>query len=259
MARWTPGWKGALAALALVPNVSGAGGLVATATVAPTSGYVGAKLVATFSFAPKSSCSAYHKQVSWSFGNTKNWATGPAPSTAATKCTSSTPSIAPPGGLSPGPYMVCGTNTAVSSNPACTTYVIKASPPTPARSPSPSPKPTPGGSPLPSQSPSPSPPPTSSPSPDAIGGTHSPNPSPVAPPPAGTGREPNAVQTTGSSGWIALVAVLVLIAAARSWIMGVFENTEVLGVSGADLESELLNHESSPPGIDTKAQPPTEP
>ena len=37
--------------------------------------------------------------------------------------------------------------------------------------------------------------------------------------------------------------------------MGVFENVEVLGKSGADLESELLHHESDPPAIDA-ADPP---
>jgi hypothetical protein len=40
--------------------------------------------------------------------------------------------------------------------------------------------------------------------------------------------------------------------------MGVFENVEVLGKSGADLESELLHHESSPPAIDEDAQSPKE-
>jgi hypothetical protein len=256
-----------VAALALIPNVSGTGGLVASATVAPTSGYAGAKLVATFSFTPKSSCSAYHQHVSWSFGNTENWATSPAPSTTGTECTSSTPSIAPPSGVSPGAYKVCGMDMSVSSNAACTTYTIKASTPTPARSPSPSPKPTPGASPLPSQSPSPSPSPTSSPAPGTIGGTHSPDASPGAPPPAGTDGEPNAFQPTGNTGeirgwpWIALVALLVLITAAwrfRSWLVGVFENVEVLGRSGADLESELLHHESSSPAIDEDAQSPTE-
>ena len=255
-----------MAALAVIPSVSGTGGLVVSATVAPTSGYVGARLVATYSFTPKSSCSAYHKQVSWSFGNTRNWATSPAPSTAGTKCTSSTPSTAPPSGLSAGAYMVCGTDTSVSPNAACTTYTIKASTPTPARSPSPRPKPTQGASPLPSQPRSPSPSPTSSPSPGAIGGTHSPDPSPGAPPLAGSdGGGPNAFQPTGSTGaipgwpWIALLALVLVIAAAwrfRSWLMGVFENVEVLGKSGADLESELLQHESSPPAIDAGAQPP---
>src|SRR5258708_39491761 len=55
MAGWTPRWKGVVTALALVLNVSATGGLVASATVAPRSGYAGAKLVATFSFTPKSS------------------------------------------------------------------------------------------------------------------------------------------------------------------------------------------------------------
>lgn len=29
--------------------------------------------------------------------------------------------------------------------------------------------------------------------------------------------------------------------------MGVFENVEVLGTSGADIETELLHHQASPP------------
>jgi hypothetical protein len=33
--------------------------------------------------------------------------------------------------------------------------------------------------------------------------------------------------------------------------MGVFENVEVLGRSGADLETELLHHEASPQATDT--------
>ena len=40
--------------------------------------------------------------------------------------------------------------------------------------------------------------------------------------------------------------------------MGVFENVEVLGKSGADLESELLHHETDAPTIDADAQPPAE-
>jgi len=38
--------------------------------------------------------------------------------------------------------------------------------------------------------------------------------------------------------------------------MGVFENVEVLGKSGADLESELLHHE--PESVDAEAPPPEE-
>jgi hypothetical protein len=44
-----------------------------------------------------------------------------------------------------------------------------------------------------------------------------------------------------------LLVVLVLVAAGwrfRSWLMGVFENVEVLGTSGADLETELLHHQT---------------
>jgi hypothetical protein len=260
----TRGWKGALAALAMLPTVSGVGGPVASAAVAPTSGYPGARLVATYSFTPKSSCSAYHQQVTWSFGNTKNWATSAAPSTSGTRCTSSTPSTAPPRSLSPGEYMICGTDTSVSSNAACATYTIKASTPPPAPSPSPSAKPTPKASPLPSRSPLPSSSPPSSPSP----GAHSPDASPGGPPPGGiSGSGPNAFEPTGSTGviqgwpWIALIAFLAVIGAAwrfRSWLIGVFENVEVLGRSGADLEAELLHHESSPPFVDIDPPPPTE-
>jgi hypothetical protein len=47
----------------------------------------------------------------------------------------------------------------------------------------------------------------------------------------------------------AFLLLLVLTAGAwrfRSWLMGVFENVEVLGKSGADLETELLHHQASP-------------
>jgi hypothetical protein len=56
-------------------------------------------------------------------------------------------------------------------------------------------------------------------------------------------------RTVGVYGWplTFVLLVLVLIAAVwrfRSWLMGVFENVEVLGKSGADLETELLHHET---------------
>ena len=42
--------------------------------------------------------------------------------------------------------------------------------------------------------------------------------------------------------------------------MGVFENVEVLGRSGADLETELLHHETSPEAADVAdASSPDEP
>ena len=40
--------------------------------------------------------------------------------------------------------------------------------------------------------------------------------------------------------------------------MGVFENVEVLGLSGADLEAELLHHETSP-GAEGADDPPHSP
>jgi hypothetical protein len=49
--------------------------------------------------------------------------------------------------------------------------------------------------------------------------------------------------------WAVVLLLPILIASAwryRSWLMGVFENVEVLGTSGADLEAELLHHEVSP-------------
>jgi hypothetical protein len=59
-----------------------------------------------------------------------------------------------------------------------------------------------------------------------------------------------------------LLAISVLVAAAwrfRSWLMGVFENVEVLGRSGADLETELLHHEASPEAAEADPQPPIVP
>ena len=61
--------------------------------------------------------------------------------------------------------------------------------------------------------------------------------------------------------WIGLLLLIVPVAAAwrfRSWLMGVFENVEVLGKSGADLETDLLHHESSPPEPDAEVPPPIE-
>jgi hypothetical protein len=51
--------------------------------------------------------------------------------------------------------------------------------------------------------------------------------------------------------WIALLVVVILITGTwrfRSWLIGVLENVVVMGRSGADLETELLHHETSPPG-----------
>jgi len=49
------------------------------------------------------------------------------------------------------------------------------------------------------------------------------------------------------------VATIATIAAwrFRSWLMGVFENVEVMGRSGADLENELLHHQASHPDEST--------
>jgi hypothetical protein len=48
-----------------------------------------------------------------------------------------------------------------------------------------------------------------------------------------------------------VLAVLIVAAwRSRSWLVGVFENVEVLGVSGADLETELLHHEPGPQADD---------
>ncbi len=246
MAGWTQGWTcaAAIAALALVPNLIATGELSASATVSPTSGYAGAKLVATYSFTVKSSCSAYHNDVLWSFGNTMNWATSPVASSTGTNCISSTPSTAPPSGDAPGLYMVCGTDTSVTSMPACTTYTITP----PIRTPTPSPKPSPRTSPSPS--------PNSSTGIGAIGETPSPTASPGAPPPAGNGGGGSSTfQAADRAGtipvwpWTLLLFLLVVMAAAwrfRSWLMGVLENVVVLGRSGADLETQLLHHQPSP-------------
>jgi hypothetical protein len=268
MARLARLWicAAALATLAALPTAISAADLPASVTVSPGSGLAGAKLVATYSFTPKSSCSAYHKPVSWSFGTTKNWATSKAPSAGGGKCTSSTQAIAPPSGLSPGSYQVCGTDTAVSATAACATYTIKpgtpAPTPTPARSPSPSPKPTPKASPSPSPAHSPSPSPTATP-----GGTPSPAASPSAAPPAG-GSGPDTTKTAGLTQPIPIwpfVVVLVFAVAIvsvwryRSWLVGVFENVEVMGKSGADLETELLHHDENPAeGGEAEAKPPIE-
>src|SRR5262245_9871393 len=243
----------AMAALATVSNAIAAGGLTGTAAVAPAVGYPGAKLVASYTFTPKSSCAAYHGQVSWSFGNKANWATGPAPTSNGSNCTSSTPPTAPPGGYAPGSYSVCGTDTAVTSTPACATYTIRA----PAPGPSPSPRPTQQTSPSPSHSPSP---PTA---PGAITGTPSPTTRGSASPSAGAGGSSPVHTTDPAAGfsawpWIGLVLLALLIGATwrfRSWLMGVFENVEVMGKSGADLESELLHHEASPEA-EAEAPPP---
>lgn len=236
-----------IAALALVP--SAAGGVSPSATVSPTSGYPGVRLVSTYSFTPKGSCSSYHNAVTWSFGNAMNWATSPIPSSAGGVCTSSTPPTAPPGGDAPGSYQVCGMDTSVSTTSACSTYTIKSPPPTPIPRPSPSPIP-PLGSPSPSPSPS-----------EATGAsTGTPTPTaPQASAPRGTtgsGGGVDALQPVGRTGgaidwpWTGLLLLLVLMVVAwrfRSWLMGVFENVVVLGKSGADLETELLHHETSPP------------
>ncbi len=248
MAAWIRRWAcaAAIAALAPTSNTIAASGLTGTATVSPTTGYAAAKLVATYSFTPKSSCAAYHSQVSWSFGTTTNWATGPAPSSSGANCTSSTPPTAPPSGYPRGSYSVCGTDTSVTSTPACATYTIRAQAPSPA----PSPRPIQQASPSPSHSPSPSP------APGAITRTPSPSSPGSASPHVDSGGT-GAVKTADRAGrfapwpWIGAALLVVVIAGAwrfRSWLMGVFENVEVLGRSGADLETELLHHETSPEG-----------
>src|SRR5262245_10065973 len=253
MEGWTRSWAcvAGVAVLAQFSSPFASGGLVASATVSPTSGYAGAKLVATYSFTPKGSCSAYHDQVTWSFGSTTNWTTSPVPSTSGTQCVSSTPSTAPPSAYAPGSYMVCGTDTSVNSTPACTAYSIKPPIPKAIASPSPSPNTTSQASPSPASSPAPSA------TPGVSGGTPGPVASPSSTPPGGAGGGgPNPLQPAGGSGgivgwpWTGLLFLLVLIVAAwrfRSWLMGVFENVVVLGKSGADLETELLHHETSPP------------
>jgi hypothetical protein len=40
----------------------------------------------------------------------------------------------------------------------------------------------------------------------------------------------------------------------RSWLMGVFENVVVLGRSGADLETELLHHQTADPPANPEAE-----
>ena len=260
MAGWTPSWTraAAIAALALVPSAIAGGGVAANASVSPTAGYAGVKLIATYSFTPKGSCAAYHNQVSWSFANTMNWASSPVPASTGTSCTSSTPLTAPPSGDAPGSYQVCGMDASVSSTPACATYTIKSPPQAPPPRPAPSPMPIP-----PSVAPSPLP--TQSGAPAAVGGTPSPAAPPSAAPPGATGggggntSQPSG-RTAGVIGWPATVLLLVLIVVAvawrfRSWLMGVFENVEVLGRSGADLEAELLQHAVSPADAVPAAEP----
>lgn len=254
MKRWTLRCTCAtvFAAMATVSTAAAAGGLTASATVSPTSGYSGAQLVATYSFTSKSSCSAFHGQVSWSFGSTTNWATSPAPSGTGGTCTSSTPSIAPPTGAAPASYIVCGTDSDVTSTPACATYTIKPPAPSPLPAPTPSPNPPPqaSSSPSPSESPSPSPSPTGAPV--TSSGTPSGTASPGSAPAGSGGGDSNGVRTAARSGgilggpWTAVLLFLVLAAAVwrfRSWLMGVLENVVVLGRSGADLETELLHHQ----------------
>ena len=53
-----------------------------------------------------------------------------------------------------------------------------------------------------------------------------------------------------------LVVVFAAIWRFRSWLVGVFENVEVMGHSGADLEAELLHHETNHQAADE--QPPPE-
>jgi len=264
--RLTAWWPGAcaLAALALVPSVAfAAGGLTASASVSPPFGGPGLKLVATYAFAPKHSCAQYHDSVSWSFGNTPNWATGPAPSASGSSCASSTPPTAPPSGYAPGSYAVCGTEASVTPTPACTTYTIKPPAPGPPQGPNPTPPA------LPSSSPASSPPPSPSPSatPGGIEGSPSPSASPGgAPPGAAAGGGSNTSQRGGDSGrfsawpWVGLLLSAVVAGTVwrfRSWLMGVFENVEVMGRSGADLETELLHHETSdvPEAAEGQADP----
>ena len=248
------------AALALLPSAVSAGGLTASASVLPASGYPGARLVATYSFMPKGSCSPFHNPVSWSFGSTSNWATSPAPSSSGAGCASSTPPIAPPSGAAPGTYQVCGTDPSVSSTAACATYILKSPPPSPAPRPSPSPRPTPNpGSPTPSAGPPGAP--------GVISGTPSPTaPAGSSPPPGSGARGPDAAQPSRGSGaifvwpWIVLLVPLALIAAGwryRSWLIGVLENVVVLGKSGADLETELLHTFEAPEDAETETTPQT--
>src|SRR5690348_8649247 len=126
MARSVRRWACA-AALAALPltNVFAATEVPATASVAPVSGYPGARLVATYTFTSKSSCAAYHGQVVWSFGSTASWATGPSPTGTGGTCSSSTPAIAPPSGDGPGSYRICGVDASVTSASACATYTIR--------------------------------------------------------------------------------------------------------------------------------------
>jgi hypothetical protein len=56
--------------------------------------------------------------------------------------------------------------------------------------------------------------------------------------------------------WTAVLFVVILIAGVwrfRSWLIGLLENVVVMGRSGADLETELLHHETSPPPSDPEA------
>ena len=82
-----------------------------------------------------------------------------------------------------------------------------------------------------------------------------------------SGRSTNVLVWPGTG----LLILVGLIAAAwryRSWLMGVFENVDVLGRSGADLENELLHTFEAPddappvepeaPVPDPRASPPAE-
>lgn len=75
---------------------------------------------------------------------------------------------------------------------------------------------------------------------------------------------PPAARSGGISGWpwIGLVPLAILAGAAwwfRSWLVGVLENIVVLGKSGADLEVELLHHETGPDAPGAIQAPPLHP
>ena len=99
-----------------------------------------------------------------------------------------------------------------------------------------------------------------------VGGTPSPSAPPgSAPPgPAGGGGTSGLQGPSGAHGfvvwpWAGIVFIVGAVAVGwryRSWLMGVFENVEVMGLSGADLETELLHHEA---GAEAPDETPNEP
>ena len=131
----------------------------ASASVSPTSGLPGGKLVATWSAPPTSTapCSTFYpKPITWTFGSVA-WAVSPVPS-GTTACTSSTNPTAPPSIKGPGTYQVCGMEAAIPPMTLCANYTILSPPPP---SPTSTSNPTPPPAATSKSTPTSTPPPTS--------------------------------------------------------------------------------------------------